>query len=168
MSGDRLKFYKGIITLLAVAGVVISGYFIVQSIGWGSLAVFSVKSFLLGSAIGAVAIAKKKIAVEKRVGNRIVQEYVEIDDPSGKWFIFGFGIIATVGSFFLVGGLLALTTLFVFFSGFMFVYSGAADELMGAREFVSLLGFAVVIAALFWASSAFFTWAWPYILRFLA
>ena len=168
MSENRLKFYKGVITLLAVAGAIISGYFSVQSIGWGSLAVFSSKSFLLGSAIGAVAIAKKKIAVEKRVGNRIIREYREIDDPSGKWFIFGVGIIATVGSFFLVGGLFALTTLFVFLSGFMFVYSGAADELMGAREFVSLFGYTIVMAAIFWSSSAFFTWAWPYILGFLA
>jgi len=165
---EKNEFYKGVVALFSVAGAVISGYLILSVIGWYSLIVFSMKSFLLGSAIGAIAISKKIIVVgEKRGGSRVVKEYGELDDPSGIWFIIGFGSVVAIGTFFLVAGVVALTTLFVFFSGFMFVYSGAAKELVGAREFVSSLSYALILATIFVASIAFFGWAWKPILDFL-
>jgi len=140
-----------------------SAYLTGPTVGLGALVVFSAKSFLLGSAIGAVAVAKKTITTERVEKGHRVKDKNEVDDPSGVWFVGGFGAVTAIGAFFLIAGWMAATTLFTFFFGFMFVLSGAAKELMGAREFVSTLAYAVIALTLLWANFAFFTWAWPLI-----
>jgi len=145
------KFTQGILALLAAAGALVSGYIVINQVGVIPILIFGLKSWLLGMGFGVVAKSKKRTVAKETKYRR---KYIEIDDPSGPWFILGFASITAFVTVLLVTGVLAITTFSIFLFGFLLVFSGAIDEKGNARKFVDVLSVliflgAVTIAALF-------------------
>ncbi|MFQ5833926.1 MAG: hypothetical protein ACE5H4_14565 [Candidatus Thorarchaeota archaeon] len=162
MNSNHSSFYKGILTLITIVGALVSGYLVLPNIGLDTLLVFSVKAFLIGATIGVAAMKKRRVVIEKyRLGIRTYKKYAELEDPSGFWFILGFGLVAVTISILLVTESFAFTTLFVFASGFMFVYSDAADELVGAHAFVRSLAYLLILITCFVIVANLIAWLPP-------
>ncbi|MBD3159788.1 MAG: hypothetical protein GF309_13480 [Candidatus Lokiarchaeota archaeon] len=168
MSKSKGRFTKAILGVLSIAGMGLSIYFTYSYVDFLTLIIFGTKAFLLGSGICVIITGKKKIVTGTKSdwsGTYSVYEFIE--DPLEKWFIVGFGIVAVVLSLFLIIGWLSLTIMFTFLVGYFFVYSGAANELMGSRQFVEFLSIGIIIIALLCGGYVGLMWLSPQIVPHL-
>jgi hypothetical protein len=129
------------------AGAILSGIQVYSEVGPIPLAIFALKSFMLGLCTGVVTISekRKKLIGRDKWGKKVRKE---IYDPTGFWFIAGFGVVVAIFSVVLITGLLAVTTLCVFLFGFFVIYSGAIDEVVKSRDFTEWFGIFVILGAI--------------------